>query len=496
MTEGGGGRRVPSAQAGPAADGDAGWSVSIPAVHGGFIAMTARILIVDDVASNTRLLEAKLTAEYYQTATGHNGPECLRLARSWQPDLILLDVMMPEMDGYECCRRLKDDPQTLHIPVVMVTALGEPSERLQGIEAGADDFLTKPVEYDTLLGRVRGLVRLKRLLDEWRARGETARALGLSGDVSIIPSVSGARALVVDDWDAGIEQMQEALSREGILAGRARDEAEALALTSAIPFDLIVLSLSMRTNDPLRLASRFRADDATRDIPLLLVAESEQRARLLRGFDLGANDWVLRPVEDNELRARARNQIRRKFYQDRLRADLGHALEMALTDPLTGLYNQRYLLRHLRGLLAGDGAPEIALVVIDVDRFKSINDSYGHAAGDRTLKAVADTLRAHTRMFDSVGRHGGDEFVVVMPGTSAVDAASAAERLRSAVAELVVDPECGPPQVTISIGLSCTAGKEMTAEALLVEADAALYAAKRAGRNRVETAPSAGQAPT
>ena len=165
--------------------------------------MTARILVVDDVPANIRLLEAKLTAEYYQVASAPEGFEALRLAHSWQPDLILLDVMMPGMDGYETCRRLKDDAGTLHIPVVMVTALGDPGERVRGLEAGADDFLTKPVEYDTLLARVRGLVRLKRLLDEWRARGETARALGLTAEPVIEPGVAGARALVVDDWDAG-----------------------------------------------------------------------------------------------------------------------------------------------------------------------------------------------------------------------------------------------------------------------------------------------------
>ena len=123
-----------------------------------------------------------MPAEYYQVATARDGFEAITRARTWQPDLILLDVMMPGMDGYECCRLLKDNPVTLHIPVVMVTALGEPGERLRGLEAGADDFLTKPVEYDTLMTRVRSLVRLKRLLDEWRARGDTARALGLTSD--------------------------------------------------------------------------------------------------------------------------------------------------------------------------------------------------------------------------------------------------------------------------------------------------------------------------
>jgi two-component system, cell cycle response regulator len=453
------------------------------------VAMTARILIVDDVPSNTRLLEAKLAAEYYQTATGQNGAECLRLARSWQPDLILLDVMMPEMDGYECCRLLKDDQLTLHIPVVMVTALGEPSERLRGLEAGADDFLTKPVDYDTLLARVRSLVRLKRLLDEWRARGETARALGLTGQQSAIPSVTGARALVVDDWDLGAEHVQQALSREGIVPGRARTEADAIALSAAIPFDLIVLSLGISSDDPLRLASSLRAADATHDIPLLLLAEPEQRGRLLRGFDLGATDWLLRPVDENELRARARNQIRRKFYQDRLRADLGHALEMALTDPLTGLYNQRYLLRHLRGLLDGAAGAEIALLMVDVDHFKAVNDGFGHAAGDKVLKSVAEALRGKTRVFDSVARYGGDEFVVVMPGTGPADAASAAERLRGAI-EQISDPTAASamPRLSISIGVACSAGRDLPAETLLSEADHALYAAKHGGRNRVEMA--------
>jgi two-component system, cell cycle response regulator len=453
--------------------------------------MTARILIVDDVPANTRLLEAKLTAEYYQVATAGDGFEALRLAHSWQPDLILLDVMMPGMDGYETCRRLNDDPDTLHIPVVMVTALGDPSERVRGLEAGADDFLTKPVEYDTLLARVRSLVRLKRMLDEWRARGETARGLGLTAEAVVEPNVTGARALVVDDWDAGAEAVQEALAREGIVPGRARSEAEALSLVQTVQFDLIVLSLSMATEDPLWLASRLRADDATHGVPMLLIAEAEQRDRLLRGFDLGANDWLLRPVDENELRVRARNQIRRKFYQDRLRADLGHALEMALTDPLTELYNHRYLMRHLRGLLASGQQSGIAALMIDIDHFKAINDRFGHPVGDAALKAVAETLRSRTRVFDSLARYGGEEFVVVMSGANAAYALGAAERLRHAVQEMNFAPDGeNRHRLTISIGVAASTDGRITAENLLNAADQALYAAKRAGRNRVILADS------
>ena len=453
--------------------------------------MTARILIVDDMPANTRLLEAKLSAEYYQVAAAQDGFEAIRLAHSWQPDLILLDVMMPEMDGYETCRRLKDDVGTIHIPVVMVTALGEPSERLRGLEAGADDFLTKPVDYDTLLARVKSLVRLKRLLDEWRLRGETARALGLTAESMVPPSVAGARALVVDDWDLGAQTVQDALSREGILPGRAASEAEALALAAAIPFDLVVLSLSMTAEDPLRLASRLRAADATQDIPLLLIAEPEQKDRILRGFDLGANDWLLRPIDENELRVRARNQIRRKFYQDRLRADLGSALEMALTDPLTGFYNPRYLMRHLRGLMATAQTGGIAVMMIDVDHFKLINDHYGHPAGDRALKSVADTLRGRIRVFDSIARYGGEEFVVVMPGAGPQDAMAAAERLRVAIERMLFSPEPGVVHpLTVSIGVAFSSSRNHSAELLLQAADQAMYRAKRSGRNRVELAAS------
>jgi two-component system cell cycle response regulator len=454
--------------------------------------MTARILIVDDVPANTRLLEAKLTAEYYQVMSARDGFEALTIAREWQPDLILLDVMMPGMDGYECCRLLKEDPITLHIPVVMVTALGEPGERLRGLEAGADDFLTKPVDNDTLMARVRSLVRLKRLLDEWRARGDTARALGLTTDRILVPTIAGARALVVDDWDQSAQSIQDAVSDDGVITAHARGGAEALRMTMNVSFDLLIISLSMADEDPLKLLSALRASDMTHEVPLLLVAEPGEKERVLRGFELGANDWLVLPIDPNELRARARNQIRRKFYQDRLRSDLGTALEMALTDPLTGLYNQRYLRRHLSGLIDAGQGRHLAVLMVDVDHFKSVNDRFGHASGDRALRLIADSLRVNTRVFDSVARYGGEEFVVVMPGAGPGEAIAAAERLRTAVEEVEFNTIDAPRiPLSVSIGVACTARGTASPELLLQAADMALYDAKRNGRNRVEMARTA-----
>lgn len=447
--------------------------------------MTARILVVDDVAANARVLEARLGQEYYEVRTASSGGNALEVALSWQPDLVLLDVMMPDMDGYEVCRRIKANAATRHIPVVMVTALHEAGERVAGLEAGADDFLTKPVDFETLFARVKSLVRLKRLLDEWRSRGAPIRG---AEDEFLPPPVAGARALVVDDDEAGAATVQDVLARDGIVAARAGSEAEAAALAMGLPLDLVVLSLSMTVDDPLRLASRLRAADATQDIPLLLIAEPEQKGRILRGFDLGANDWVMRPIDANELRVRARNQIRRRVYQERLRNDMGHAIELALIDPLTGLYNQRYLMRDLAVRMSPERTAALSLVMIDIDHFKSVNDHWGHPVGDRALRLVADTLRTRVRLADSVARYGGEEFVVVMPGASLAEAQAAAERLRVAVEKMNFTPGgAARHHLTISLGVASGAPGG-SAEALIAAADQALYAAKRGGRNRVETA--------
>jgi len=451
--------------------------------------MTARILIVDDVPSNTRLLEAKLTAEYYQVACARDGFETLAIARSWQPDLILLDVMMPGMDGFECCRLLKEDISTLHIPVMMITALGDPSERLRGLTAGADDFLTKPVEFDTLMARVRSLVRFKRLLDEWRARGETARALGIGGECMAQPSIAGASVLVVDDWEPTARAIQDALAEDAVIVDHAVDSTQAMAMASACRRDLITINLGLGFEDPLHLVSRLRASDAAHETPLLLVADVSDKDRLLRGFDLGASDWVIQPIDANELRARARNQIRRKFYQDRLRSDVGSALEMALTDPLTNLYNQRYLRRHLSSLMAGPNPTQLAILMVDVDHFKAVNDRFGHPAGDRALRLISETLRTNTRVFDTLARYGGEEFIIVMPGAGEEEAFAAAERLRAAVENASFRPSGRErAALTISIGVGCSGTHANSADLLLQATDSALYVAKQLGRNRVEMA--------
>src|SRR5712671_3351150 len=159
--------------------------------------MTARVLVVDDVELNVKLLEAKLASEYFEVVSTDNGPRALEITEAEPPDIILLDVMMPRMDGFEVCRRLKANPHTADVPVVMVTALSDVADRLRGLEAGADDSLTKPVNDIALFARVRSLVRLKRMMDELRLREEVCRQFG-TADANDEPAadVSAARIML------------------------------------------------------------------------------------------------------------------------------------------------------------------------------------------------------------------------------------------------------------------------------------------------------------
>jgi two-component system cell cycle response regulator len=447
-------------------------------------AMTARVLVVDDISANLRLLEAKLLNEYYEVALAASGPEALATVQRWMPDVVLLDVMMPGMDGYEVCRRLKAQPGTAHIPVVMITALTDPVERVRGLEAGADDFLSKPVDDATLFARMRALLRMKQVLDAFRLRAETARDLGFEPPPQPSPSIAGSRALIVNESPAECEELTAVLAEDGLDVTLAPDPIEAWDILLENQHDVVLLSLSLDGGDALRLASRLRAQASTRDIPVVLVADPGQKGLVLRGFDLGANDHVIRPVDPNELRARVRNQIRRKRYQERLRADLDRSLEMAVTDPLTGLRNRRYVRRHLEGVLRNTGA---AVLLMDVDRFKSVNDTYGHAAGDGVLREVAERVRGHLRAADVVARYGGEEFLVVMSGASCEDGALVADRLRHAIASVAIPAEGQALHVTVSVGIAA-GGIGAQSDDVVAAADAALYRAKNNGRNRVEQA--------
>ncbi len=453
--------------------------------------MTARVLVVDDVAANVKLLEARLGAEYFEVVTAMNGPQALEICSEGLCDIVLLDVMMPGMDGLEVCRRLKADPKTAHIPVVIVTALNQPADRISGLEAGADDFLTKPVDDIALVTRVKSLVRLKTLTDELMMRAATSREIGLDDVMDPETLVGeGGRILLVEDMPATVDRISRALSLHHSIEVEA-DAQEALFTAAEGDYDLAIVSLNLAGVDALRLCSQLRSLDRTRTLPILVIADPNDTPRLMRGLDLGVNDYLVRPIDRNEMLARVRTQVRRKRFSDRLRDSVQMTIEMAVIDGLTGLHNRRYLERHLAMLVqqAAARSKPLSLLLLDIDHFKVVNDSHGHAVGDDVLREFSRRVRKAVRNIDLACRLGGEEFVIAMPDTDAALALLVGERIRQKIAgERFQVSDGASLEITVSIGISSLEGGEDTPERLLKRADEALYRAKRAGRNRVAAA--------
>jgi len=450
--------------------------------------MSARVLVVDDIKANVKLLEAKLKAEYYDVITAYNGEDALKIIAEEHPDIILLDVMMPGMDGFEVCRTIRKNPEIAHIPVVLVTALDQPEDRVEGLKAGADDFLTKPVNDVALCARVKSLVRLKMMTDELLLRQTTGEQMGLMNKDDGLPKEVTGRILVVEDRRVAAQQVAQTLSGANEVVVESSDQ-EALIKARSDEFDLIIASLDLQESDGLRLCSQLRTVESTRSTPILAISDEGEMKRLFRALDLGVNDYVTRPLDHNELTARVQTLLKRKLYQDKLRENLQLSLEMAITDQLTSLYNRRYMENHLGSLVRRAKSQEkpLSILMMDIDHFKAVNDTYGHAVGDEVLIEFSSRLQRNVRGLDLACRYGGEEFVVVMPETDGAFAYMVAERLRQDVSEVTFETESGPLDITLSIGIASLESSEESGEDILKRADVALYKAKGEGRNRVET---------
>ncbi len=451
--------------------------------------MTARILVVDDIPANVKLLEVRLLAEYFDVVTASNGPDALEICARGGIDIVLLDIMMPGMDGFDVCRKLKAEQSTAHIPVVMVTALDQMSDRVQGLEAGADDFLTKPVNDVQLLTRLRSLVRLKMLGDELRLRASTTRDMGIQEFLDRNQPAFEARpsVLLVDERAASQARMTEMLQPIADVELCA-DPQQAVFRAAEGNFDCVIASARFDNFDPLRLCSQLRSLDRTRLVPVILIVEAGEDELVARAFDLGVNDYLMRPVDEQELAARLRTQVRRKRYTEHLRSSMAQTIELAITDPLTGLHNRRYLDNHFDTLFARANARrrDLSVMITDIDRFKLVNDAHGHLIGDQVLVEFARRLRKNVRGIDLACRFGGEEFVVLMPDTDHATALLIAERVRKEIEGSLFAIGDGPAiAVTASVGVASLSSGDGGAQSLMARADSALYEAKRNGRNQV-----------
>jgi two-component system cell cycle response regulator len=448
--------------------------------------MSARVLVVDDIEQNRKLLQDKLKNEYFRVITAVDGQDAIDKALAEEPDVILMDVMMPRLNGVEACRQLKMDPRTEHIPIVLVTALNEREDRLRGLGAGADDFLTKPVNDLHLLSRVRALTKYKMVADELRKREASGKRIGVIDAVVSGRANEPARILVIDENERQARRICRYL--EGLHRPISHSEATQLGISGST-VDLMIVSLSNEKLDGLRLCAYFRSLESTRDLPILVVADPDDEKKAVRALDLGASDIVIKPIDPEELAARVKTQVRKKRYLDALRARLDQSMELAVTDQLTGLHNRRYMRVQLEQFVkrSNMGGMPVSILLCDIDHFKKVNDIHGHSAGDDVLREFGRRLSENIRPMDLACRYGGEEFVVIMPETTQGLAHAAAERIRMTVEEAPFVIGRGDHlRVTMSGGIATVIPPDDVVDALLRRADEALYRAKGNGRNLVE----------
>ena len=456
----------------------------------GFYQHKKRILIVDDDPLNVKLLSAKLPADQYEVLPAFSGKEALQRTVRENPDLILLDIMMPEMDGYEVSHWLKTNPSTEGIPIILVTALDGTEDRIRGFESGADEFLNKPVNDIELLTRMNSLLRLKRYREQLLSRTLSEKGFSTDptpSDPTEIPA-HPARILLVEDNPKDTLLFRNMFAGEPYQLEAVKTGEEALERVQQYPFDLVLLDVLLPGQDGFEVCQQLKGLHQTQDMQIVLITCLPDLENKVRGVELGADDYLIKPVNQRELKARVKVLLKKKRYLDQLRNNFERAVNSAIYDGLTGLHNQTYFKKFLELEIkrAERQRYPLGLMIVDLDDFKKVNDQLGHLTGDLILKELAQLVKHNVREIDLSARYGGDEFVVVLPYTDPVEVVQIAERIQYALANWsnLEENPLGRDPITVSIGVAFYPEHGATLEELIRKADSALYRAKKEGKNR------------
>lgn len=291
--------------------------------------------------------------------------------------------------------------------------------------------------------------------------------------------------LIVDDLPDNLRVVGSMLDRVGYATTFANSGVQALERFHSAAPDLILLDLMMPELDGLVVCQTLKADPNYSNLPIIMLTASHEREHLLKAFDHGAVDYITKPFNQQELLARVKTHLMLKHTYDQLKKALTAMEHLARTDTLTGLLNRRSLFEVAEQEFVRAQRYQIAfsVLMLDIDHFKRINDTFGHQIGDLALQTLATTLKTSFRAVDCIGRYGGEEFVVILPATSLPEAIEVAERIRCLVADLVILTPTQNLYLTISTGIATFETTDLSIDQILNRADTALYQAKARGRN-------------
>lgn len=453
--------------------------------------MAGQILIADDLSLNRTVLKGKLTSACYRTITANGGRSALELVQAQRPDLVLLDYHMPDMDGISVCKAMRADPNIRDIPIILLSANSDHDHMLNALAAGADDFMSKPLDESYLLSRIRSLLRKVARRNEWCDHPNTALQPGFA-DISAPFATRPNLALITGQanagqgWRAAIgaiwpEAQLQDISVPGALGLEGARQAP----------DLFIISPEALERAGLQFITELHSRVATQNTEICLMLPRSARTDRAMALDLGAADILNLPLDRYETQLRLERVIRQKRRADAQRRRLDDQLGLAAFDPLTGLHNRSHGLAKLNRLF-GASKTQVALLLIDIDRFKEINDLHGHNAGDDVLWQVAQRMRQDLRHDDILCRYGGEEFLLAIPHASMTSARLVAQRLCARISgqSYRFGGATAPIRVTASVGISlhkatCAPMNPDALKCMIEASDTALRNAKCAGRNRV-----------
>ena len=438
------------------------------------------ILVVDDMPENTTLLARILTSSSYQVQIANNGSDAIRQAQKSIPDLILLDISMPEMDGFETCLQLQQNQRTCDIPVIFISALDDINNKVKAFQHGGVDYITKPFEIEEVQARVGKHLAILHLRAQLQLLNQelTMRVDELTRSQQLLRE----RESKLDAFIKALPSLSFVINEEGRYLEVMTNEADSLVIERAhllgrLISDVTPLQEATVIMDAIKLAIETGKTQLIEyQLPVLAGSERwfEGRVALMEKSSDGHSKVVFVVNEISE-----RVQLYREIQR------------LANQDPLTSCFNRRYfmvLADHELQRAIRYKRP-LSLVFLDIDHFTKFNDQYGHQIGDYVLCSLVNLCKKHLRSIDVLGRYGGEEFIILMPETGAEGIMQTAERLRVKIENMKIATIEGKLSITVSMGaISLAPGlsKTPTLDELIKRADQALYLAKAAGRNCIK----------
>lgn len=459
-------------------------------------AMGSHVLIIDPITLSHVPLKAQLTQSSYRTSGAVSGTSGLRLCRVSKPDAILVSSMLPDISLASFMAQLRADPSISHIPVIALCAEGDVQQRQRAIRLGCDDAFCKPLDDQLLLARLRNLIRNHNELGENTVH-EAELMLGLAEAQEAF--TSNCKIALITERAAEAQRFRLSLAKFLPSDFHLLPPSDALSFAACTthPTDLYIIDADGCPPDLcLRLISELRSRPSSANAGICWLSNPILGALLPEiALDLGANGLIDCSMGYEEIALRLSSILQRKHQVDQLRTRVQNGLRLAAFDPLTGLHNRRYATARMQEIAAASTAEMggFAVMVADIDHFKAVNDSHGHAIGDRVLQEIAKRLGMHLRENDLLARFGGEEFLIALPDTTLDAANEIAQKICSCIRERSFCDTDLNLAVTISIGLAHSGSiapqvgmlPAQSFPQLIALADEALLQAKQYGRDMV-----------